>query len=489
MRTIAHRHIVGTSAGLACWLSTLLLYSHTITPFQRLAGTSTFVGTFAVRALALAAVVAIALGLASLFGRHISTNVLGICGGGLYVLAAGSFVWVSLSGLSAENLWATWPMAAATALGSAGTGLLWGRVCKRLSPRQSLLCIALAAGLSATLGVLFVHASDAVLAAAFPISAAVAAFLPLALDAKTPGREVLLNPSSLHRRPLGERLGSLSSVAGPAFVGLLAFAFVVGTMRELIVESHSVNLGVLVLCSLVLAVIAHSQANRPLAQTIYRKLIPMLAVLLLAVTNITSALHAGSWVDALMIFSLYTFAALLTLATLSAIAHAEEFPCDLIFAIALTLFCLASYAGLKCAEVMTAEAIKVSTTVITTVYAFAIVVLASLRNERARERDEALLAGGIAPAKPQGANAADESETPAKPQAVPIEARCKELAAQHHLTAREEQILSYLAKGYGSGYIGEALYISPNTVRTHIHNIYRKINASSREEVIERVNG
>ena len=36
-------------------------------------------------------------------------------------------------------------------------------------------------------------------------------------------------------------------------------------------------------------------------------------------------------------------------------------------------------------------------------------------------------------------------------------------------------------------YIGEELVISPNTVRTHIHNIYRKLDVTSREDILRIV--
>jgi LuxR family maltose regulon positive regulatory protein len=34
--------------------------------------------------------------------------------------------------------------------------------------------------------------------------------------------------------------------------------------------------------------------------------------------------------------------------------------------------------------------------------------------------------------------------------------------------------------------IAQALYLSPNTVKTHSRSIYRKLSVSSREEAVER---
>ena len=56
-------------------------------------------------------------------------------------------------------------------------------------------------------------------------------------------------------------------------------------------------------------------------------------------------------------------------------------------------------------------------------------------------------------------------------------------------TAREQEILAYLAEGHSGAYISDVLFISPNTVRTHIHNIYRKLDVSSREDILRLTKG
>lgn len=54
--------------------------------------------------------------------------------------------------------------------------------------------------------------------------------------------------------------------------------------------------------------------------------------------------------------------------------------------------------------------------------------------------------------------------------------------AQHSLTHREVQILGLLSAGATNKCISDTLFISPHTVRTHLNNIFRKINVSSRLE-------
>jgi DNA-binding NarL/FixJ family response regulator len=52
------------------------------------------------------------------------------------------------------------------------------------------------------------------------------------------------------------------------------------------------------------------------------------------------------------------------------------------------------------------------------------------------------------------------------------------------LTKREEEILSYLMKGYFYKEIAGELFISTETVRTHIRNIYEKLQVRTRSEAI-----
>jgi len=53
-----------------------------------------------------------------------------------------------------------------------------------------------------------------------------------------------------------------------------------------------------------------------------------------------------------------------------------------------------------------------------------------------------------------------------------------------NLTQRETEIISYLAKGYHDKEIADTLFVSVETVRTHIRNIYKKIHVRSRTEAV-----
>lgn len=64
-----------------------------------------------------------------------------------------------------------------------------------------------------------------------------------------------------------------------------------------------------------------------------------------------------------------------------------------------------------------------------------------------------------------------------------VERRCRELAAQHGLSAREEEVVQLLVQHKTAAEVGQELFISAATAKTHARNIYRKLGVHSREEL------
>jgi len=54
------------------------------------------------------------------------------------------------------------------------------------------------------------------------------------------------------------------------------------------------------------------------------------------------------------------------------------------------------------------------------------------------------------------------------------------------LTARETEVLQKLYDGDNYKTIAETFFISGDTVRVHIKNIYRKLHVNSRAEVVKK---
>jgi LuxR family transcriptional regulator of csgAB operon len=55
--------------------------------------------------------------------------------------------------------------------------------------------------------------------------------------------------------------------------------------------------------------------------------------------------------------------------------------------------------------------------------------------------------------------------------------------SQAGITSREKEILFLLLKGASNNDIAQNLYISTNTVKTHIRNIFQKLDVKSRFEL------
>ncbi|MBQ9041335.1 MAG: hypothetical protein IJ111_00805 [Eggerthellaceae bacterium] len=68
-----------------------------------------------------------------------------------------------------------------------------------------------------------------------------------------------------------------------------------------------------------------------------------------------------------------------------------------------------------------------------------------------------------------------------------FEARCAAVAKLYQLSPRESEIFAYLAKGRNAAYIQEELVISPHTVKSHIYNIYRKLDIHSQQKLMDFV--
>lgn len=54
------------------------------------------------------------------------------------------------------------------------------------------------------------------------------------------------------------------------------------------------------------------------------------------------------------------------------------------------------------------------------------------------------------------------------------------------LSDREMEVLLRLAEGETNKEIGEALFVSPNTIKSHVTNIYRKLDVSRRPQAVTR---
>ena len=477
-------------AGFACLLATLLLYSAAAMPFQRFANLPDFVNIlgYALRSGVLAGVVgALVAGLG--LGKVLSHVVVRVLFTLAFVAGNASFCAMALGGAWPE--WTFWPVGICVGVGCLGELLAWGRILARYNLRQATGVVAGSAVLAALVGWAQLHVSEASAVALFMLCVFVCAALPFAF---APFRDAWACDATIVP---GRLRGFLEMTFVPG-VGLALFAMLMAVRGELFFENYSEYVVIQVVVALLLLACMLFPASTPLLRAVYRGLIPVLSVAMLVLNYFSESLLGGSPFELTFVLVLYTAAALLTLSTLVGMAHAAEYPTDLVVCVGVALFCFVTvFTQVGCANIG-ADPAQVRTLIVVTsgLYAAGMVVYALWRGLRADHeafvgmgdledaRGAGLASSGV-PTASGDISAADASD--ALLGEASLEARCDELAHTYGLTAREREVLGFLAHGHNGVYIGEELVISPNTVRTHIHNIYRKLNVTSREDILRIV--
>lgn len=88
-------------------------------------------------------------------------------------------------------------------------------------------------------------------------------------------------------------------------------------------------------------------------------------------------------------------------------------------------------------------------------------------------------------------NAIDEVSTGGAPMSTNIARmviKSFQKSAESPLSSRETEVLQLLGRGKSYTMIADDLFIDKETVRSHIKNIYRKLEVSSKAEAIEKAN-
>lgn len=58
------------------------------------------------------------------------------------------------------------------------------------------------------------------------------------------------------------------------------------------------------------------------------------------------------------------------------------------------------------------------------------------------------------------------------------------IAAEHNLTPREKEVMEFVFKGFNNAEIADELFISQNTVKHHVYNLFKKLNVNNRVELM-----
>ena len=82
-----------------------------------------------------------------------------------------------------------------------------------------------------------------------------------------------------------------------------------------------------------------------------------------------------------------------------------------------------------------------------------------------------------------GVDASSGLRVPSRRELVRV--RCEELAGRCGLTPREREVLELVAEGLEPSQIEQTLFLSHNTLKTHLRHIYAKLGVHTREEAAE----
>lgn len=473
------------------FFATLPLYSPNLVMFHDLlSGSELFMTPFvnSMMATAVAAGVGVALastrwGVSSFvrFPVVFASAVCYLAGFGLFALTLG------LEGFGSAGLAAVAGMA--ISLGMVLLCVAWGTYLSVFDLRRALLSFSLMIGMASLIELLLSSVAIQVSLVAFGLLMVLGVALPcwkaahgslvrIAGQAGGEDRElerfateasgVLCGPKGFLRGVRG-----MASVLAMPFVGLLVFAFVMGVRKFLVFDLFYIEALGGIVAALVVLPLCMVKTERPLLSLIYQVLLPLFA-LVLVVLNAFPVGTAFQWLAATFSYVFYGVVGILALASLCAMAHAREFPPTLIYGLTVAGFALASSCGIMCGSLPSFEDQQGGPIllVVSTV-CFAFLVAAPLLAAWRREGREG-----------PGLENATRSTENAPTQ---LQRRCERVAGEHGLSPRETEILAYLGRGHGIAFIAGTLVISESTVRTHVKSIYRKLEVSSREELLQLI--
>ena len=372
--------------------------------------------------------------------------------------------------VSTPDLFAPWLLLGGILLGAADAliTLLWARFSSTLTLRAVYLFVVLCNAVS----LVFYFAVTLVPpAAALPIAALLfvvsAAFAKKSLDARPSVEPEFSKPV------FG---GAIKGLWHPV-LGAVILCFMSGLMlqisgqHEIPLESFQhtslITSAIAVFCLLLPALLIKKPLN---VGKIYAVALPLSAAGFLLLPLIWNA--AGGIVNSFA--QLGAMVAGITLWCMIAdSSHDTKLSSTLLFALALACTNAAQLAGTVIGFV-NAETLKQGDLVLTTValvsvYLLLMAALLLFKDKRLTRGEEEI---------------AVDLPTPEEL----LASRCDEIASARQFTPRETEIFKLLAQGYTMPVISEKLFVSENTVKSHVKSIYQKLGIHVRSELIDLVN-
>lgn len=341
--------------------------------------------------------------------------------------------------------------------------LLWGRVYGALTPKTALLNEALS-GLAAVVfcGVMFTFVDSYIVQVLCWFALSLLSVFLLWRELNFASRE----SGVLDARPLkadDASIGDALSFLWRPITGVAVSAFILGSFWSSGQDAiHGIlyqMLGYLVVTAVLVAILLKT---RGLIDTylIYQAFLPASAIVLLSSMGTLLGSEVLSGVIWNLCFALFD---ILAWGSLAIAVFVFKAPSDFVYGSKSLICSAAMLAGMVVGRLLSQDDLMIVFFALASLYALAFIMSLSLeirgKNESPRQKGSS----------------------------QEFDERCRSISVEHELSERESEVFSYLAVGRGSTYIADKLFLSPNTVKSHIQRIYKKLDVSTREELLDMV--
>ena len=364
--------------------------------------------------------------------------------------------------LLAAFLWLWVATGIIVGIGSPAACLLWRQEFQFVDVTASLRASA-AAGMIYGLYLLFcAHSCTAFAATIFLLATVAIVAFPMA---RRGGASETCAP--VKADPLKDAPRSSLPAMLPAVAGIAVFAFVMGFRRGGmdVNESDALSTGFLVAGAITLA-LSHVTFSKPPINHYYQVLLPTCATILVPLSYICSLAEAKA-AASFIIYVLFGIVGAFSLAAVTIFGQSDELDGVKFVAGTFGLYNFMSLFGLMLVE---------NTPGIDRLQAIVFVGLSVAYFGFLSVSPNLPVSAKPTEAEPNKAAARTQDELLARV--------CASLAVTAGLSPRESQIFALLAKGFSASYVSGALLISESTARTHVSNIYRKLNVTCRDELL-----
>lgn len=286
-------------------------------------------------------------------------------------------------------------------------------------------------------------------------------------------------PAPNSRTPIDLR--SFASVMGTPLVGIGLSSFVIGIMPTTVfggaVDTQAVGAiaaGVVTAAGLLVMRLT----GAPASAFVQRFLFPVAAAAAIG----TCALPGMEKdLQVAVCYTLFSVVGAMALAIGCGISNAREFPRPFVFASIVGTYCLTGVLGLAAGSALSDITSYQAEVVVALAAAYGVLAVGIACAHSLRPADTApdslLGAQGTGTENGQPQNAPGDAPT--------LERSAELLAERFGLTQRETEIVRILARGHGCTFVAETLLISKSTVYTHVRNIYRKLDISNHDQLIQ----